>query len=60
LKEYKETTEREQFLSTELADLTASTESLKTLIEELNPHASRFALARRAKNTIPSLMPSLN
>jgi chromosome segregation protein len=35
LKEFKETTEREQFLMRELADLTASTESLKTLIEEL-------------------------
>jgi len=35
LKEFKETTEREQFLMRELADLESSSEKLKSLIEEL-------------------------
>lgn len=35
LKEYQETTQREQFLMRELADLEASSEKLKQLIEEL-------------------------
>lgn len=44
LKEYKETTEREQFLARELADLEASAAKLRELIEELTKTLeSRFA-----------------
>jgi chromosome segregation protein len=44
LKEYKETTEREQFLARELADLEASAAKLRELIEELTSTLeSRFA-----------------
>ncbi|HUD03019.1 MAG TPA: AAA family ATPase [Candidatus Paceibacterota bacterium] len=44
LKEYKETTEREQFLARELADLEASAAKLREIIEELTKTLeSRFA-----------------
>jgi len=41
LKEYKETTERDEFLGRELEDLEKSAESLRTLIVELNEKLSR-------------------
>lgn len=41
MKEYKETTERDVFLERELADMTRSAESLRTLISELNEKLAR-------------------
>lgn len=41
LKEYKETTERDEFLGRELEDLEKSAESLRSLIVELNEKLSR-------------------